>query len=150
MQISGSCCPFLHAAVAEGMMKLNVFARKTLFLHLDVSRRGAINRLATPPGRFRWHLHSCSNAASASAGGGHHMYVPIRPVPTYHPLGVSQEVSPVPNHESTRSINSVCRLTAVGTKGMNVSMSAPTMTPFSISPRDKPSVPWLIIRVPAI
>jgi hypothetical protein len=30
---------------------------------------------------------------------------------------------------------------AVRAKGMNVSMSAPPMTPVSISPQDKPSVP---------
>jgi hypothetical protein len=150
MQISGLCCPFLHTSVVEGMVKLNVPARKPLFLHLYVSRRGTINRMATPPGRFRWYLHSCSNAASAAVGGGYHTYVPIRPDPAYHPLGVSQEVFPIPHHESTHSINSGCRSTAVRAKGMNMSMSAPPMTPVSISPRDNPSVPWLIIRVPAI
>jgi hypothetical protein len=46
MHISGSCCPFLHTAVAEGMAELNVPARKPLFLHLDVSRRGTIKILA--------------------------------------------------------------------------------------------------------
>jgi hypothetical protein len=148
MQISGSCFPFLHTAVAEGMVKLNVPAQKPLFLHLDVSRRGTINRLATTPGRLSWHLYSCFNATSAAAGGGHHTYIPIRPDPVYHPSGVSQEVFPVPHHESTHSINSGCRSTSVRAEGMNVSMLAPPMTPVSISPRDSPSVP--IIRVPAI
>jgi hypothetical protein len=150
MQISGSCCPFFHTAVAEGMVKLNVPTRKPLFLHLEVSRRGTMKRLATSPGRFRWHLHSCSKAASAAAGGGHHTYVPIRPEPAYHPSGVNQELCPVPHHDSTHSIISGCRSTAVRAKGMNVSMSAPPMTPVSISPRDKPSVPWLITRVLAM
>jgi hypothetical protein len=122
MQISGSCCPFFDTAVAEGMVKVNVTAQKTLFLHLDVNRLGTMNKLATPPGRFKWHLHSCSNAASAAAGGGHHTYVPLRPDSAYHPSGVSQEVSPVPHQESTNSINSGCRLTAARAKGMNVGM----------------------------
>jgi hypothetical protein len=150
MQISGSCCPFYHTAVAEGMVKLNVPTRKPLFLHLDISRYGTMKRLATPPGRFRWNFHSCSKAASAAAGGGHHTYIPIQPEPAYHPSGVNQELFPVSHHESTHSISSGCRSTAVRAKGMNVSMSAPPMTPVSISLQYKPSVPWLIIRVPAM
>jgi hypothetical protein len=150
MQISGSCCPFFHTAVEEGMVKLNVPTRTPLFLHLDVSRRGTMKRLATPQGRLRWNLHSCSKAASAAAVEGHHTYVPIRPEPAYHPSGVNQELFPVPHHESTHSISSGCRSTAVRAKGMNVIMSAPPMTPVSIYPRDKPYVPWLIIRVPSM
>jgi hypothetical protein len=150
MQISGSCCPFFHTAVAEGMMKLNVPTRKPLFRHLEVSRRGTMKILATPPGRFTWQLHSFSKAAAAAAGGGHHAYVPIRPEPVYHPSGFNQELFPVPHHQSTHSISSGCRSTAVRAKGMNVSMSAPPVTPVSIYPRDKPSVPWLIIRFPAM
>jgi hypothetical protein len=106
MKISGSCYPFFHTAVAEGMVKLNVPTRRPLFIHLDVSRRGTMNILATPSGRFKWHLHSLSNAVSAAAGWGGHMYVPIRPEPAYHPSGVNQEVLPVPHHDSTHSINS--------------------------------------------
>jgi hypothetical protein len=116
MQISGSCCPFIHTAVAEGMVKLNVPTRKPLFLHLDISRHGTMNILATPPARLKLHLHSCSNAASAAAGGGHYTYVPIRPEPAYHPSGVNHEVLPVPHHESTHSINLGCRSTAVRAK----------------------------------
>jgi hypothetical protein len=141
MQISGSCCPFFYTAVAEGMVKLNVPTRNPHFLHLEVIKRGTMKILSTPPGRFKWYFYSCSKAASAAAGGGHHTYVPIRIEPAYHPSGVNQELFPVPHHEYTHSISSGCRSMVVRAKGMNVSMSAPPMTPVSISPWDKPSVP---------
>jgi hypothetical protein len=70
MQISGSCCPFFHTAVAEGMVKVIIPARNPLFIHIDVNRRGTMKKLATPSGNFKWHLHSCSNAARGAAAGG--------------------------------------------------------------------------------
>jgi hypothetical protein len=146
MHISGSCCPFFHTSVAEGMVKVNVPDRKPLFLHLDVNRRGTMNKLVTPPGRFKWNLQICSNAASGAAGGGHHTYIPIRPASAYHPSGLSQEVLPIYHQESTHSINADCSSTAVRAKGMNVSMSSPPMNPFSISPWENHLFPGISFK----
>jgi hypothetical protein len=74
MQIIGSCCPFFHTAVAEGMVKLNVPTRNPLFLHLEVSKGGTMKRLATvkllplpqPPVRARTEARTNPSAQRAT------------------------------------------------------------------------------------
>jgi hypothetical protein len=112
-------------------------------------------------------IKSSSTASSAAAGGGHHksqfllvsvgsqiplllVVPPLCPCPlSNHSSGVSGVRSSTSVQFRIQSRRPGCHSKALRCKGAKDSIGFPAITPSVKSPRDNPSVPCHIMRVPA-
>jgi hypothetical protein len=163
----GSNISVAHPGVPGGTDKTTSHAFQSCFNHLGVRSRGT-TKMWVENWRLILAVRSCSKATSAAAGGGAQTNTPLRRIGleksspswgcvqpriscpnSYQPSGLRTSRFVRKAQEEIQGRRSDDRSSAERCSGMNERISSPAITPSFKSPRDTPSPPSAIIRVPA-